>query len=70
MIMMMWWELIGRFKNVFEKIIDNTIIGKINDKDNDEDDTEGANWLSQECDGKINGRLSEKSLPALKMSFH
>ena len=70
MIMMMWWKLIGRFKNVFGKIIDNKIIGKINDKDNDEDDMKGANWLSQECDGKINGRLSEKSLPALKMSFH
>ena len=38
MIMMMRWELIGRFKNVFGKIIDNKIIGKINDKDNDEDD--------------------------------
>ena len=68
--MMMWGELIGRLKNVFGKMTDNKIIGNINDKDNDEDDTEGANWLSQECDGKRNGRLSEKSLPALKMSFH
>ena len=34
----MWLDLIGRFKNVFGKTIDNKIIGKINDKDNDEDD--------------------------------